>query len=161
MPREHRPAALSKMCPSLPVHNHPLMIDTASPSEAALEVAFEGDLLGTTARLVLLDSSDGSRAAQAALAEVDKQRMQLGELTRQRDAAQLAAAEAVHVRIAKLGEALGAAQSQVEDREKELEADERVTKELREALAEAGRKGRELLRSSTTCWLTARFSRCS
>ncbi len=86
---------------------------------------------------------------KAALAEVDKQRMQLAELTRQRDAAQLAAAEAVHVRIAKLGEALVAVQSQVEDREKEFEAAERVTKELREALAEAGRKGRELDRIVT------------
>jgi GT2 family glycosyltransferase/tetratricopeptide (TPR) repeat protein len=58
-----------------------------------------------------------------ALAEIDKQRMLIGELTRQHDAATLAAAEAVHDEIARM---------------------ERETAELRAALAKAEWKAREL-----------------
>ncbi len=125
------------------------------------------------AALALANSRAEASAASesAALAEFDRLRMLIAELTQQREAAKLAAAQAVHGEIAgfreklaqaeqkadELGEALAAAQSQVREREKELEVGARETAELCEALAEAERKAPELERVVTE--LKAAFAR--
>ncbi len=86
--------------------------------------------------------------AQAALAEIDRHRIAVGELTRQRDAAQFAAAEAVHAEINRLRESLAAADLEARQRGAELDNAGGELAALRETLAaaevEARQRGAEL-----------------
>ncbi|HVB17760.1 MAG TPA: glycosyltransferase, partial [Stellaceae bacterium] len=86
-------------------------------------------------------------ALKAALAERDAaigtQRMTIGDVTRQRDAAQLKAAEAVHGELARLRDAVNTAERHVQECESEIETGRRERAGQRDALAAAERRAHE------------------
>jgi tetratricopeptide (TPR) repeat protein len=109
-------------------------------------VTLRGALEQRDAALALANSQAAENAAHAkasaareslAAAEVEKQHIEIRDLSRQRDNAQLAAAEAVHVHIAELREALTAAEREAQEREAQFQLAEREVVRMREALTTA------------------------
>ncbi len=103
---------------------------------------------------------------KAALAEIDKQRLVIAELTRQCDGAQLAAAEAVHAEITRLRAMLAAAERVAEERGAEADAAGTEVARLRQVVAGTERLAdelraateREIAGTATIADLTARLA---
>ena len=111
---------------------------TSRASDATEEIGADARLQAFVQEIATLKAALAERDA-----EIDSQRLALGELARQRDAARLAAAEAVHGEISRLRDSLAVAERHVRDGEAELAAGRRAMAELREKLAAAERDARE------------------
>lgn len=111
---------------------------TSRASDATAEIAADARLQGFVQEIATLKAALAERDA-----EIDSQKIALADLARQRDAARLAAAEAVHGEIARLRDALAGAEAHARDGERELAASRGEMAELREQLASAEREARE------------------